>query len=166
MKYNENIKIIITIVIIIFIAYSLFYWFVVGSPRARILCNTNYVDLLQACRSLTEKFETGELKPGTYKIMIKPDPEVSQFPELLLKLKPNYIHIDENDGGVLIEMIGGLGHLGIIACPEDFVPPSTYDIGDKELIPGLWYYDDGYENPKYYKKIDKLIKKNKHIRLE
>ena len=39
---------------------------------------------------------------------------------------------------------------------------SAYDFVNKELIPGLWYYDDGYENPNFFKKIDELIQKNKY----
>ena len=39
---------------------------------------------------------------------------------------------------------------------------QSFGYGDKELIPRLWYYDDGYrDNPEYDKKIETLIQKGK-----
>jgi len=81
---------------------------------------------------------------------------------VILDLEPTYIYIDQN-GRVMVEMLGGLHHFGVYAYPEDYKykePISAY--GDKELIPGLWYYNDGYqETPDYGKKIDALIEKYK-----
>jgi len=60
-------------------------------------------------------------------------------------------------------MLGGFGHLGALAYPEDFKEPwPNFKYGHKQLIPGLWYYDDGYDgNPKYDSKIEALLKKRK-----
>jgi hypothetical protein len=90
-------------------------------------------------------------------------PETSRFPEPIQNLAPSYVYIDEDDcGRVMVEMVGGLGHFGVLAYTEDYEKPSYSEYGDKELIPGLWYYDDAYEdNPTYQKKIDKLIQKGR-----
>lgn len=90
-------------------------------------------------------------------------PETSRFPKPILDLAPNYVNIDEDDcGRVMVEMLGGLSHFGVLAYTEDYQKASWAVYGDKELIPGLWYYDDGYEgNPRYQKKIDALLQKRK-----
>jgi hypothetical protein len=60
-------------------------------------------------------------------------------------------------------MHGGMDHFGVKIYPEDFKKPRDYfEYGDRELLPGLWYYDDGYlNNPEYDKRIDELIEKHK-----
>jgi hypothetical protein len=72
-------------------------------------------------------------------------------------VKPN----DENDTGrVVVEMRGGLDHFGIQAYPENYKPCFDSKLGDKELLPGLWYYDDKYKKkPNYNKEIDTLLLK-------
>ena len=53
-----------------------------------------------------------------------------------------------------MEMMGGLDSFGVYAYPEGYEkPPHTTALGDKKLINGLWYYDDGYNvNPEEYDK--------------
>ena len=62
-----------------------------------------------------------------------------------------------------MEMHGGMDHFGVRIYPEDFNEPDRYfKYVDRELLPGLWYYDDGYiHNPEYDKRIDTLIEENK-----
>jgi len=130
--------------------------------RERILCKTDHQALLEACR---EVLNQGDLDPGRkYKVRnAQHDPEVSQFPKPILDLAPNYLLIEDIAGNLRLEMHGGTDHFGVRAYPKDFRKPfPSYEYADKELIPGLWYYDDGYNhNPEYDKKIDDLIQKYK-----
>jgi hypothetical protein len=129
--------------------------------RRRLLCETNYGELLAACRQLLGQVDSGKVKPGTYDFGSSPDRKVLQFPQAIVDLRPKYVYIEA--GRVMIEMMGGLDHFGVLGYLEDYrAPVSDYKYGDKELIPGLWYYDDGYdENRRYSKEIDDLIEKCK-----
>jgi len=131
--------------------------------QTRLLYETDHQALLEACRELSRRVARGDLKPGTYSIRNDPDPEASRFPQPILDLAPNYVYIDEGySGRVMLEMLGGLGHLGVQAYPEDYKLPSYSKYGDKKLIDGLWYYDDGYrKDPEYEKKIEALLQKRK-----
>ncbi len=130
--------------------------------QVRLLCETKHQDLLEACRDISSKVIKGELKKSYYRIRINPDPEISSLPQLILDLNPTYVEVYA-DGHVMIEMYGLFHHYGVRAYPEYFVKPfSSYYYGDKELVPGLWYYDDGYDDvPEYDKKIEELIQKGK-----
>lgn len=133
--------------------------------RLRLLCETDHEALLEACRKLSRRAATGGLKPGKYRVFIEADAEASTFPKPILDLGPSYVYIDEyTNGRVMLEMLGGLAHLGVEAYAEDFNEPwPNFKYGDKELIPGLWYYDDAYDdNPDYAeKKIEALLRKRK-----
>lgn len=130
--------------------------------RTEFLCKTDFEALLAACRELSRRAAKGDLKPGMYSIRSEPrDPQVLNFPQTILDIAPSGVYIDENDSGrVMLEMFGGLYHFGVLAYTEDFKRPSGYKYGDKELVPGLWYYDDNYKrNPNYKERIDALLQK-------
>ena len=161
-------KRIVIVLFIVFVLALLFFAvcrYLLEGTKVHLLCKTDHQALLEACNKLSEQVAKGNLKPGEYGVRIGPDPEVSKFPRPILDLSPSYVYIDENDSGrVLIEMLGGLiGHFGVLAYTEDYKKPyRTYSYGDKELIPGLWYYDDGYrDNPEYEKIIEALTQKGK-----
>lgn len=131
--------------------------------RARLLCKTDHKVLLEACRDLSKQVAAGDLNPGKYRIRYgRRLPAVSGFPKPILDLGPSYVLIDRNRR-VMVEMLGGLGHFGVRAYPEDYEEPhSAFKYGDKMLIDGLWYYDDGYNiNPEYDKSIDAIMQKGK-----
>jgi len=178
MKVSKNLvlKIVIVLVIsfaVVYTSYGLYVLYVsmkevkkdVQQKRARLLCKTDHQALLEACNELSKHVANGNLKAGKYSIRGDPDPESARFPQPILDLGPAYVYIDENGSGrVMLAMMGGLGHFGVQAYTEDYQKPSFagFKFGDKELIPRLWYYDDGYDaNPDYYKKIDALIQKGK-----
>ena len=80
-----------------------------------------------------------------------------------IALGPNRATIG-NYGEVRLEMMGGLDHFGVSFYPDNYKKPPFvgFNLGDKKLIDGLWYYDDGYEdNPRYDNKIEALLKKRK-----
>lgn len=130
--------------------------------KVRLLSETDHQALLEACRELSGRVSAGDLEPGGYLFRYKPHPETSRFPQLILDLEPMRISI-KSDGSIRVGMHGGYHHYGVIAYPENFEKPShSFKYGDKKIIDGLWYYEDGYEgSPKYQKKIEKLIQKGK-----
>jgi hypothetical protein len=128
--------------------------------QERLLCETDYQALLEGCREISRMYAAGDLKKSQYMIRIEPDPEVTKFPQVILDLEPTYVDI-QSDGMVQVELLGGFIHYGVCAYPENYKAPfSGFSHGDRELIDGLWYYDDGYvKNPKYSKKIEALLQK-------
>ena len=128
--------------------------------KVRLLSETDHQALLETCRELSREVSAGDLEPDRYIVRREPDPEVSSFPQLILDLEPTYVEITRN-GRVTLEMLGGMHHFGITAYPENYEKPShSFKYGDKKIIDGLWYYEDGY-NPKYDKWIEALIQKGK-----
>ncbi len=151
----------------IIVTTGYYKWWYGSRGRVNLLCKSNYEVLLEDCRELLEIVESGKLKSGKYNLRIKPDPNISIFPKSLIDLHPTYIYIDEDyNSYVMVEMLGGLEHFGITAYKKDFLQPfQDFHYGDKELISGLWYYDDNYSNnPGYDKIIDNKIKKNKYLK--
>jgi hypothetical protein len=129
----------------------------------RLLCKTDHQVLLEACRELSRRVDAGDLKSGRYDIHNRYE-DASRFPKVILDLQPIYVYIDENDSGrVIIPIFRGFDHFGVTAYTEEYMESGPkHKYGDRELIPGLWYYDDGYiDDPEYDKEIDKLIEKHK-----
>jgi len=158
--------------------FGLNYFFFVGKAvrefkkerkvlMTRLLCETDHQVLLEACRELSRRVEAGDLKSGRYNIRNHLYEQASRFPQVILNLQPRYVYIDENNNGkVWIPIFGGFDHFGVTAYTDDYLESGPkHKYGDRELIPGLWYYDDGYiDDPEYDKKIDKLIEKHKKSR--
>ncbi|MBW7990770.1 MAG: hypothetical protein FVQ84_12255 [Planctomycetes bacterium] len=131
--------------------------------QVRLLCKTDHQALLDACRELSRRVARGNLKPGQYNVSHDPHPDVAGFPQLIIDLAPSRAIIGSY-GEVSLEMMGGLDHFGVTFYPDNYKKPPFvgFKLGDKKLIDGLWYYDDGYEaNPRYHKKIDALLQKNR-----
>jgi len=134
------------------------------------LFETDFKVLLEACRELSSRVSAGDLESGQYYIRIHPERQAEHFPKVILDLSPVYVYIDENDSGrVMLPMAAGLDHFGVTAYTEDYMesnPKQKY--GDRELIPGLWYFDNVYDddpesdNSGYDKKIEVLIQKAKN----
>ena len=77
-----------------------------------------------------------------------------------MDIEPLFIEISD-EGIVRLEM-SGLPMYGVSASP--YIPAKPVPLGDVELIPGLWYYDEDYNNlkhPKHKKRIDALIQRGK-----
>ncbi|MHC4174394.1 MAG: hypothetical protein ACYST5_15850 [Planctomycetota bacterium] len=131
--------------------------------QVRLLCETDHQALLEACRELSRRVATGDLKPQQYNVRIHLHPAASRFPQPILDLEPTYVIINR-DGCVHIELHGGFLHYGAMAYPKDYKKPpiAGFKLGDKKLIDGLWYYSEGYEgNPKQQKRIEALLQKGK-----
>ena len=133
--------------------------------RVRLLCRTDHQALLQACREVLRR---GSLNIGkSYWVGgAQPPPEVSSLPKPILDLAPCAIRIEKILGGEpVVHLVMGTSadYFGVYAYPEDYKAPSKhFKYGDKQLIPGLWYDDEGYaDNPRYDKGIEALLKKRK-----
>lgn len=130
--------------------------------RRRLLCETNHAKLLAACRELLRRVEAGDLSARQYGFGSNPDPAKAQFPKVIVALEPSCVYVEA--GRIMIEMMGGMDHYGVSVYREDYSGEhfAGFRYGDRELVPGLWYYDDGYdENPRYDKKVEALLNSDK-----
>lgn len=141
-------------------------WFKYRAQQRRILllCNTDNQALLKAGREILSKIPKDRFHPhtdGGRNVGIFNVPEGIQIPQAIKDLKGGFVV--NYDGYLKIEMHGGMDHFGVKIYPEDFKKPyDSFEYGNRELLPGLWYYDDGYlHNSEYDKRIDQLIEKHK-----
>jgi hypothetical protein len=126
----------------------------------RLLGESDYQVLLEACRQLSLPATAGELSFGTYWVRVDRQPRLLQVPEAILAVEPLYIRIDP-EGDVLLEM-GGIPYYGIVAYPG--ISKEDYGFrGNAELVPGLWYYDEDYrdEHPRHKARVDVLIRQGR-----
>jgi hypothetical protein len=126
--------------------------------RVRLLCETDYRALRDVCREMLRRVASGSLPTGLYT-----DSQISQLPEPIPSLQPDFVSIEKDV--VRIEMSHtNWASLGVQAYPEGYPQqnpvPGVY--GDRKLLEGLWYYDDGYlpDRVGYDKFIDKFLRKN------
>jgi hypothetical protein len=72
------------------------------------------------------------------------DPNDPKIPSPIAALKPGDIIATGSD--VRLELHGGFQHYGVIALGEQFeINQTSGYVGRFELIPGLWYYDEGLD---------------------
>ncbi|MCP4609453.1 MAG: hypothetical protein GY845_12135 [Planctomycetes bacterium] len=173
---KKGVNIVVLLIVIIFVLIS--YVVVNSSPRAtgqklhqmrriRLLYHTDHEELLQAGREILSQ---GPKDPKNYRYLGPmhidgfPVPRNVRIPKVVHKLKTHANLINFN-GYVVLQMKEGVVGYGVKIFPEDFkAPRSTYfSYGNKELLPGLWYYDVEYRHiPQYDKTIDYIIKKGKY----
>lgn len=129
------------------------------SRRPVLLYQTDHQALLEACRKISERVTSGEIKRGTYyKLSGDLDPEKQLFPKLILDLEPSQVYIE--DTGLVVIVISPVVMYGVRAYPEGHKGGSYGD--DIELIPGLWYFDEDVKaHPEHKKEIEELLKKSK-----
>ena len=133
--------------------------------RVLLLCKIDHHALLKAGREILSQIPKERLNPRPDGPRILGDfgvPEEVHIPKAIQDLKLRRCLISY-DGYLTLEMEGGMDHFGIWIYPVDYKPPSrNFKYGDRELLPGLWYYDDGYiDNLEYDKRIDDLIEEHK-----
>ena len=119
----------------------------------RLLCETDHQVLLETCRDILKK---GDIEAGSKYS------DLSKLPQVIRDLNPRFVSVG-HDNFLCIVIRAGMSHIGICAYPEDFKAPNEkFNYGDKEIIPGLWYFDeDYYFKPEYDKKIEALLQKGK-----
>lgn len=100
---------------------------------------TDYEELLTACRELSQRVAEGDLKPKQYRVFCdEPDPNVSTFPQVILDLEPMLVYI-ETDGMIDLQLLPAFNFFGVRASPK-----GQEGWGDVKLIEGLWYYAADY----------------------
>ena len=169
---------IVAVAIVAFYALFPFLIYFLGPYQAermvvRALSKTDHQALLKAGREvlsqmpkMQNKTPDGSMVHGSVEI-----PEEIRLPQALRDLSARDIAVD-SDGYMRIEMHGAFTHFGFRIYPEDFNAPADtgfkFEYGDRKIIDGLWYYDDGYyypdgsSFPDYAKKVDALLKQNKY----
>jgi hypothetical protein len=133
--------------------------------RVLLLYHTDYEALLKAGRDILKQ---GPKDPWNYRplgpIHINgfPVPSGVRIPKIIRKLRP-YATLINFYGYVVVQMKEGVVGFGVKIYPEGFKEPHRdFEYGNRELLPGLWYFDDEYSHdPEYDKKIDEIIKKGR-----
>lgn len=121
--------------------------------RARLLCEANHRVLLERCREVARQFDA-----GLYVWNRLSAEEIARFPAAIRMLGPTYVSVDES-GVVEVEIATKTSPMGVRAYPEGYAekhPQASYK--DRELLEGLWYYDDGYRtDPEAYDRVIKVL---------
>jgi hypothetical protein len=131
------------------------------SKRQKLLCDTDYEAVLRACREVLDNASACGLKVGgKYNIRWTPrSPEGAKFPKAILDVAPGQVQI-RYEGCLILVMHGAFDHFGLIAYSKSFKEPYPgFKYGAREIVEGLWYFDDGYrdDSPRFRKKIDAWI---------
>lgn len=158
-KKIDRKRIVIVVVIIASVLISIFPAIIIvgqiwpDGAYERLLCDTDHQVLLETCREILEK---GDLKVGNRYF------DMSKFPKVIRELNPTVVWLS-NDNFLCIGIRAGMSHIGVYAYPEDFKAPyEKFKYGDKQIIPGLWYFDEDYQfKPEYDRKIEKLLHKGR-----
>ena len=133
--------------------------------RVLLLCNTDHQALLNAGREILSQVPKDHLNPQPDRIRHVGEigvPKGITIPQAIRDLKPHGCLVNL-DGYIVLEMHGGMDHFGVNIYPENYKEPErNFQYGDRELLPGLWYYDEGYHyGPEEYdKRIDELIREH------
>ena len=133
--------------------------------RILLLYHTDHQELLKAGRQILSQ---GPKDPMNYRyygpqhIEGFPVPSRVRIPKVIRKLRPHASLINRN-GYVVLQMQGGFTDFGVRIYPEGFKGRRYYfTCGNRELLPGLEYYDYKYDRiPEYYKIVDDIIQKGK-----
>jgi hypothetical protein len=128
--------------------------------RERLFLETDYEELLAACRELLAQMPSDTQEGRLYHVHLgKRDPETLTFPKVILDLEPSLIRVNTvNYGEVIIELFPGPDWFGVIATSE-----GHERRGDVRLTDGLWYFDTAYSDsyPEYVKRIDAMIEEGR-----
>lgn len=131
--------------------------------RDHLFFETDYEELLAACRELSQQTAAGKRRDGQYQVYLgKRDPETLSFPQVILDLKPACVYLNwHGEGQVVIELFPGPEWYGVAAYPE-----GSEGHGGVKLIEGLWYFDSvgGENHPEYAAQIKDMVEKGRQWR--
>jgi hypothetical protein len=171
-RRNKLIVIVATIVsfcVIAAIVYDLGYGTIrvlrdlrrMEANRPVLLYHTDHRALLEACREVSKRVTSGEIKINYnytyYSYSGNLEPEKKLFPKPILDLAPFQVYIEKN--GMVDVMMSPVVPYGVRVYSEG-MKRDYY--GDLELIPGLWYYDQDFvTHPEHKKQVGELLKERK-----
>lgn len=128
--------------------------------REHLFRETDYVELLAACRELLHRQASDVTTGKYYRVHLgKRDVETLTFPSVILDLEPATVSVSPvNYGEVIIELFPGPEWFGLIASAE-----GHEGHGDVKLIEGLWYFDTAYsdKHPQYVERIHTMIEEGR-----
>ena len=132
--------------------------------QIHLLCEIDHKALLKACRDLSKMVANGEIEDRTYRLhwRFRYSEAETKIPQPILDLKPDFVMIGPRGRVRIIDRF--MVYRGFNAYPEDFKPSRNFRGGNIELIPGLWYFDELYDNlppPESEKLIKAFIEKHK-----
>ncbi len=181
MKARKIIVIGITVAVVVLVLIGIYFFlsiislvFFLKGPedaqrrRVLLLCKTDHQALLNAGREILSQVPQDRLNPWSDGIRHVGEigvPKSVEIPQAIRELKPRGCLVSL-DGYLTLEMHGGMDHFGVRIYPEDYREPKEphgyFKYGDRKLLPGLWYYDEGYHyGPEEYdKRIDDLIEEH------
>jgi len=163
-----NVRNPITWIIIIIVAFILagpllfmISPFAARSAMIRLLCKTDHEALLEAGREVLSQVHIEPDPDGIGRLGAFSVPKGVKIPKAIRKLRPRGLCVTY-DGCLVIAMSSAIDHFGVRIYPEGFQPPEPgFRYGDRKLLDGLWYYDEGYRhNPRYDEQIDALLRKS------
>lgn len=162
----------ILILIFVFVLYirpkGPFYNSALQSSQQRrilLLYHSDHEALLKAGREILRQSPNPNKHPPVgriFHILGVPVPRYVHIPKVVHQLRPHAIYINFGGYTVLQMEKSALGY-GVNIYPEDYkVKRSDFQYDNRELIPGLWYFDDKYDIvPEYDKTIDYIIQQGK-----
>jgi hypothetical protein len=180
MNKKSKILIVLLITIPVVIVIGLYSYVYIGllyfgpsktdldNNRRKIIYEIDHNKLIEACRKLMSEAMEGKWDAGEYYLRDIEDRsvvyknKVEKMPQEIIELEPAYILITEDK--VRIEMHGGIVHFGITVSYSNNLEPKGYEkyFGNKQLIEGLWYYDDGFQkDPNFAEYLESLRPKSK-----
>jgi hypothetical protein len=130
--------------------------------RAQLLFRTDHRALLAACRQVMTNRHAfardidwhGPQDPAESLI----DPKDPKIPRPIASLHPRDVFAKDSE--VHLELHGGFDHYGVIALSEQAAHDAATNrfSGPIELIPGLWYYDEGLaqDHDRWIKKLRQM----------
>lgn len=133
----------------------------IESKKVKLLFESNHEELLLACRKMLLEAKDGKREYGELLFLTKEEKKLYEsLPEPLKKIEPVSIGISPDR--IMVSLWGGMYHVGIVAFPEGTMPWGNQC--HKELIEGLWYYDDRYNSdPDFEEYIESLRPKSQKI---
>ena len=170
-KKGVNIVVLFIVIIVLLISYV-----VATNPprttgqklhqlrRVRLLYHTDHEELLKAGREILRQGPK-DLKNyhyyGPMHIDGFPVPGNVRIPRVIRKLRPHAVLINFS-GYVVLQMHENvIERFGVRIYPEGFKTRSRYfSYGNRELLPGLWYYDRDYHNNLQYDKVIDYVIQN------
>lgn len=133
--------------------------------RVRLLCETDHEALLKGGREILSKAPKDLMRYAVGRpvhIDGIPVPRGIPIPRVIRKLRPHAVLINLN-GYLVLHMTEGLANFGVKIYPKGFSRPGRhFRFGNRELFPGLWYYDYRCRHdPAYNEKINQILKTGK-----
>lgn len=144
-----------------------FFYSSLQSPQQRrilLLYHSDHEALLKAGREILRQSPDPRryMPVGPFHVLGFPVPRYVHIPKVVHQLRPHAIYINF-DGYTVLQMEEGVTGYGLKIYPEGFkIKRRDFQYVNRELFPGLWYFDEKYErNPEYGKTIDYIIQNGK-----